>query len=80
MYNECIKVQNPPRHEFMPLWTDFVWRHDQWQLTKLNSQLTIFSASPLWSRAVGQDHVSLIFAESSFIMYVVSIENIWGIS
>ena len=20
--NECTKVQNPPRHEFMPLWTD----------------------------------------------------------
>ena len=32
--NECTKVQNPPRHEFMPFWKDLAWRHDQWQFTK----------------------------------------------
>ena len=29
--NEFTKVQNPLRHEFMPLWTDLAWRHDLWQ-------------------------------------------------
>ena len=73
MYNE---VQNPQHHEFMPLWTDLAWRHDQWHST--HDQL--FSLLDHFGPGVGQDHMSLIFAESAFIMYVVSIEKFWGIS
>ena len=45
--NECTIVQNPPRHVFMPLWTDLAWRHNhgnsrnsthETQLTKTSTQ------------------------------------------
>ena len=68
--NKCTKVQNPLRHEFMPLWTDLSWRRDQWQF------MTQLPHRPLTTYAWLNTHVH--FQQENGRLYIwLSMEECW---